>query len=425
MTSIEINLNAAVADAMEHSEADKPVTFVLPLPIEQGKHRYRLRDLREICRRYGDVHFKPTSTGLQASIDRSRSFDRVVALDMIVRDDVAGLERALLSALGYVDEIVISVDGRSGDSTRALAEAYADTVSTFQAADIGLSDEEWLADSIHFANARNFGRAKVQAPWCLYIDSDEIFYCKLNLRDFLRRVEAADPKIEGVRIPIGTFEQSATDAQRLAHTICRFESATHNQLQIGGTTHAEPPPNSVLIYHDPAIRPAAEAERRERQRNAGIELLTKKGLEGNLLALFHAAKHYLGADDERGLALAEQFRLRVDPHGDDGMRAYLAIFATSYFIKRSDIPRAEMWATRALLEGPNLEAFCMLGDLAEADNDPQRARLWYECACAIEPGEGQFKLQDYARVRFERRDHFRGVLFKLRAAEQLASEPGG
>lgn len=348
-----------------------------------------------------------------------------LAAAFVVRDDAAGFERALLSVLPHVDEIVVAVDGRSRPETAEVARQYADTVVTFQAADIGMPDQDWADDKIHFANARNFGRERVKAPWTLVIDSDEVLVVEddaaLNLRSLAASLR---DDVGAVHMAMGNSEFSQRDAQRLARTEFRFFSPMHNQLPIEGDVVECPA--GVYIAHDVSLRPAHEQERRVQQREVGIEELVKEGKKGNIGALFHAAKHYLGHNDaDTGIPLAEQYRLRTQIHGlHSAERAWLALSCAALYQHREKFLEAEVWAIRALMEGPRIDALGMLGDLAEQMGDLNRARQWYEAACAIEGEAVKFGLEGEAERRFARRDGLRIALMRGRDDHALTRIKG-
>lgn len=397
------NPREAVIEAVK---SGLPASLVVPLPSKGG---YTLRELREACRDYGTIRLTPFAVGdvlqgLTCVIDGVPNAKPVLALAMIVRDDTVGLERAIMSCIDQVDEIVIAVDARSNEATKKLALAYSDAPLVFQASDIGLSAEEWEADRIHFANARNFGRERVTAPWTLVIDADEMLATSVDIRSLLRDV---DPEVGAFHVSMGTHEFEHRDAQRLARTHFRFFSATHNQLPIMGAVKDAP----VFVTHDVSLRSEAEMRRRLKQRDDGMVELVEQGKKGDLAALFHAAKHYIGLRDERGVEMAADYRLRTQIHGVLAVeRMWLAMSAAAYYHEQNKFREAEMWAVRVLMDGPRLEAFCILGDIAEDERDFRRALAWYECACVIEPEADKFLIPDDLQRRFERRDGLRKFL---------------
>ena len=354
---------------------------MLPNPRRGG---LRISDVRSALAAKGRLRISANAARLFIDIDPGEPEAPVVALDTIVRSDAEGLERMLFSVLPHVDEIVLGIDGRSDEETLKVALAYADCAFVFQAEDIKMDREAWEPSEknsrgrIDFAAARNLGRAKVLSPWALVIDSDEFLRVDVDLREQLR---SAPDDVDSftVRVQMGTFEHR--DPQRLVRTKYRWMFGTHNQI-----LYPNPPLDAdALIVCDTSLRDAAEQERRLVQRDVGIEELIGEAEKGNVLALFHLAKHRAGrsADIAEAIKLIEDFRLRAEPHGPlADERIWAALSVAFRFYNEDNLDEAERWGVRALLDGPSMTAFCLLGDVAESQGDLERAQAWYECACA-------------------------------------------
>ena len=391
--------------------ATGPVRFVF---LSRRRGGPALRDIRVQLQAAGWSKLRVSGTPLRLFVDVARGGPElpVVALDMIARSDAEGLERALLSVVSLVDEIVIGIDGRSDAETRQVAEAYADVVWTFEAKDLELSDEAWAANKIDFARARNLGRAQVRAPWTFVIDTDEYVAKAVDLRAVVEKVADIVVAFDiAVDFGEGTVQPSG---QRLARTMLRWWSAAHNQLLYkGDPVHVY----DMVIVHDTSLRTAVEIERRNGQRQNGIEYLITEIPKGNLVALLHVAKHKLGNGEiEEAAKLIQDFRLKSDLHGSlVEERKTLAFMAAVAYYEKDDFCNAEMWAVRTLLDGPCMEAFCLLGDVAEDMGDLTRALEWYECACALperslERRLSMTRLSCVVEIRFGRRDWLRHTL---------------
>jgi hypothetical protein len=389
-------------------EFSGPARFIFPAPLRGGPP---LSEIRRVLGPRGKLRLSGTPARIFADVDPGEPEVPIVTLDMIVRSDAAGLQRAILSALPFVDAIVVGVDGRSDEETRKAAEAYADVVHVFQAEDIELSAEDWAADKIHFANARNRGRALVQTPWTFFLDSDEYLRRALDFRDVLR----ANAKAFA---PFVAYEASVTiaggavtnrDCQRLAETRFRWWSQTHNQLAIMGSRSSDGV--MIDIVEDRSLRTEAENIRRTQQRREGIEGMRAEAEAGNISAIFHLAKFLLATDRRaEGAKFAEDYRLRVEPHGpfaDD--RAWIAMQAAFCFYDANESVEAERWALRALFDGPCVEALCLLGDIREDHGDLATALVWYEMAC-VTPPSTTIKWPFVVDRRAGRRDGLRLVL---------------
>ena len=357
-------------------ELPESARFVFAAPGRGGPKLYQIR---AALAPHGRLRLSGTAGRIFADFDPGLSTEPLIALDTIVRSDAAGLERMLLSVLPHVDEIVLGVDGRSDEATWEVARAYADCAFRFEAADIGLTAEEWAADQIHFSNARNLGRGRVRAPWTLVVDADEYVGQADDLREAISKHEDAEHLEStifcgGVRID--------SDRQRLARTALRWNAPSHNQLMVktGVGYKVE-----LHIIEDKKLRAATENARRDAQRSAGIELLVDEAGKGNISALLHLAKHRAGlGDTDEAVRLVEDYRLRIEPHSvlaDE--RAITALTLGFRFYYEDNLAQAEVWALRALLDGPRVAAFCLLGDIAEEQCDLLRAQGWYEAACAI------------------------------------------
>lgn len=367
-------------DGVEDAPIENPARLVLPHPRHGGP------SLLEIRRRLAGRRYRITATPARVFIDVDPGEPEapLIALETIARDDAAGLERMLLSVLPYVDEIVLGIDGRSKPDTLEVARRYADEVRVFTAADIGVTDEEWANNKIDFSKARNLGRARVKAPWTLVLDSDEFFVAgKDDIRELVRRADT-DPAIASFKVPVVVGGALMEDAHRLARTRFRWERGTHNQLIRDGRAE----PIDARIVSDLSLRALDEQQRRTAQRDRGIEEMIDDAAKGDLTAIFHLAKHRTYGSPEdftAAVKMIEDYRLRIEPHSilsDD--RAWLAMGLAFRYYEEDNLDEADRWCCRALLDGPHVVAFCLLGDIAEGQGDLQRALRWYQAACAID-----------------------------------------
>lgn len=366
--------------------------------------------VRSVLELHGRLRISSTGARVFYDLDPGPPEAPLIALDVIARSDADGLKRLILSALPHVDRIVVGVDSRSDEDTLTVARALADRCWCFEAEDVGMPDEEWSADKINFAGARNANRtfiSRLRVPWCLTTDTDEyVRTAPTNLRELVR---AAPSDVEGfqVRVDLGKGLLDP-NGQRLASTRLRWQFATHNQLVYVST----PYPADVVIVHDPSIRDETETERRKAQRDVAVDDLAVEADKGNLVAHFHLTKHRLGQGDvARGLPLLQDFRFRSEIHGElNEQRSILTLMGAIALYERDDLVEAELWAIRALLEGPRVETFCILGDIAEDQGDIRRALDWYECACAVAPKPSEQRMARLVELRWGRRDGLRVAL---------------
>lgn len=384
-------------DGFEDTTFVKSARLVLPNPRHGGPS---LLEIRQALGGKGRLRISGTQARIFVDVDPGELEAPLVALETIARDDASGLERMLLSVLPHVDEIVLGIDGRSQPETLKIARAYADEVHVFEADDIGVSPDEWAANRIDFAKARNIGRARVQAPWTLVLDTDEFFV--LGADDVRAKVKAATDAVGSFAPDVVIGSGIFNDVHRLARTKYRWEKGTHNQL----VRDRGPAPIDFKIYSDTSLRTVDEAKRRNDQRDRGIDELIEDAAKGDLTALFHLAKHRSGGTPEElaeAVRLSEDYRSRIMPHDEhlSDERAWIALGLAFRFYQEDNLDEADRWACRVLLDGPHSTAFCLLGDIAEDQGDLARARRWYQAACAIDE-IGKIKWPGITELRFGR-----------------------
>ena len=172
------------------------------------------------------------------------------------------------------------------------------------------------------------------------------------------------------------------DRQRIGRSFLRWTSSSHNQLMSRTGAYGE---SDLSIREDKTLRSREEDARRDKQRDAGIDELIDEASKGNVAALLHLAKHRAGTGDiDEAVKLVQDYRFRIEPHSIlADQRALAALTLAFRFYYEDNNEQSEVWALRALLDGPSTVAFCLLGDLAEEQGDLVRARGWYEAACAL------------------------------------------
>ena len=140
------------------------------------KRVFTVPKLRRRFKKLGKVQFhnyEGFRERILMSVDFGRENEDLISLPMIVKNEEKGLEKAILSCIDFVDNIVIAVDTKSKDDTLEIAKRYADEVKLYQ----------WKND---FADSRNFAQAGIKTKWCLILDGHEyIKECK-NLKQYLK-----------------------------------------------------------------------------------------------------------------------------------------------------------------------------------------------------------------------------------------------
>lgn len=197
-----------------------------------------------------------------------------LALVVIARNEARAIERCLLSARPWVDEMVV-VDTGSTDDTVALARACGARVHHFT----------WVDD---FAAARNAALAHADARWNLVLDADEWIE---GGADCLSRARLGDAPFIGVASIRSSFRSdgittSATSPiSRLLPRGTRYSGRIHEQPQSDLPRRKIP----LLIGHDGYMPELLE---KKRERNARMLARELADDPGNAHVHFHLGKDH-------------------------------------------------------------------------------------------------------------------------------------
>jgi hypothetical protein len=102
---------------------------------------------------------------------------------------------------------------------------------------------------------------------------------------------------------------------------------------------------------------------------------------------------------------------------------WLAMALAFKFYEMDDMGEANRWACRALLDGPSVAAFCVLGDVAEDEGHLDRALQWYQAACSMEE-TGKIKWPGLTELRFGRLAGIKRALVDPTTAPTIAMVSG-
>ena len=342
-----------------------------------------------------------------------------IALVMIVRNEARCIERCLLSARPWVDEIWV-LDTGSVDATAAIAQRCGARVAHF----------DWADD---FAAARNAALALTDAPWRLVLDADEwitqggdsLATLRAQAAGFIGQISVASD----FDLANGSVGQAPSWLPRLLPHGVRYEGRVHEQPQSVLPRRRLP----LVLAHDGYL---------------DVQMAAKRGRNEHLLRLALQAQPedaYLRYQLGKDLELRAQFAA-AEPHyahalqGCDPRAAWRhdLVLRTLFTLKKLgrfesalDLAQGEMprW-------GGSPDFYFTLGDLllAWAAAEPARAgellpmieASWLR---AIEIGE-QPQLQDTVRGRGSHLaahnlavlhaglgDHVQAQIWRERAAE--------
>jgi Glycosyl transferase family 2 len=199
-----------------------------------------------------------------------------IALVMIARDEARCIERCLVSARAWVDEMWV-LDTGSADATVQIAERRGARVAQFG----------WVDD---FAAARNAAMALTDADWCLVLDADEwlvhggeaLAALRTQTPAFIGQISVAS-SFDAERDSVG---EAPSWLPRVLPRGVRYEGRVHEQPQSALPRRRLP----VLVGHDGYL---------------GAQMAHKQGRNEHLLQLALAAqpedaylRYQLGKDFE-------------------------------------------------------------------------------------------------------------------------------
>jgi glycosyltransferase involved in cell wall biosynthesis len=241
------------------------------IPDPSHERTLTIPALRKKFSPYGKVKFYDwpgAEKHIMCTVDLDDKNDRFLSLVMIVKDEEKGLERAVLSCINLVDNIVIAVDSKSTDRTKEIAEAYADTLKTFDFQD-------------DFSAARNFAHEGVTTQFIMFLDGHEYLSSPGTLENF----KGADQ--DGLFASIELENGFTFQNPRVYRNGVKFFGKVHEKQECRNTAFV----NGFLIKHNRlGAQSVAAAAARDQQRDEMVPKLMGEELKKNpknLRALFH------------------------------------------------------------------------------------------------------------------------------------------
>jgi len=137
--------------------------------------QFTVPELRKKFKEFGKVEFhnyEGFRERILLTVNLHKENENLISLVMPVKNEGKGLEKAILSCINFVDNIVISVDTNSQDNTLQIAKQYADTLKQYK----------WENS---FSKARNFAQEGVKTKWILALDGHEYVEQPGNIRRIL------------------------------------------------------------------------------------------------------------------------------------------------------------------------------------------------------------------------------------------------
>lgn len=201
-----------------------------------------------------------------------------LSLVMIVKNEQKGLEKCLLSAIQYVDEIIVAIDRSSTDDSAKIAMQYSDVIKHF----------DWRDD---FAWARNNAHFGAKGKWILFLDGHE----RIKQCDGL--AEKLKSSADGLMCTIEMENGFEFRNPRIYKNGLQFVGAIHEKQQCKQVEFF----SQFVVLHDRlGSQDEKAAEERKQQRDDMVPRIMGeqyKKDKTNTRATFHLAMHYVGKGD--------------------------------------------------------------------------------------------------------------------------------
>jgi len=246
------------------------------VPDVNHLREFTVPELRARFSKLGRVRFhnwKGFKNRILMTVDLRQKTENPVALSMIIKDEETGLEDAILSCIGFVDNITIAIDNTSKDKSEEIAKRYADTLKHY----------DWNDD---FSKARNFAQEGITEKWILVIDGHEYVEKYEGLE------EALAQDVEGLMVKVNMEASDSFYTNRIFRSHLKWENPIHNTIP----TKTIKKYNGLTIRHN-LIKGQNIASRRTRteQRDDMMPRLLKKEYKknkNNTREIFYLARFY-------------------------------------------------------------------------------------------------------------------------------------
>jgi tetratricopeptide (TPR) repeat protein len=309
----------------------------------------------------------------------------MLTVAMIVKDEVATLERAVMSVKEYVDEVVIGVDQASQDGTRELAKKLADKVLTHHLdAELkrrGPRPSKKPSTDWGFSKARNQVLAQCKKEnWRLWLDGHEILH---NPEGVIAAIEKAKKwGCDGIEAKIlfepdeyGVPNRIYNQGRVFAPSV-RFRNPQHNVPVVNKTYFSD----AFTVEHRKQDQAPAAKQARDAQRSvATVAGFEKETLENpaNSRSWFYLGNAY--RENARWLDGVEAYKKCLEVSAWNEERWHARVNLGTCYARLGDPLRARVEFARALEEFPAYaEAYFYLGDMAYKDRNYREAQVWLE-----------------------------------------------
>ena len=357
-------------------------------PDEEPQHavKFTAIEFLETLREHGPARVEAYGPYLLGIVGPAAEKSFTLSVTLPVRDEARDLEKVLASFRGVADEIVVGVDPRSKDRTRAIAEEYADVV--FDLTELrGPPGQEVPEGGFHFSHARNQCLDRCTGDWIFMTEGHERLATGM---DTLLGLGDLMPEGAEVGYVWRRGESQQWGYPWLYKRSCgfRYERAIHNELKYPKGTSVVQLPQVVTLHE----RSKENAERRAIQRNLQnkSELFEDWQTNKNSSSLFYFAQEIRYDKPDEAI---EKFREFLDVDDANGLSRYQARLELAKLL----INKKDRAGAREVLVGATnddwsrIEHHIWLGDLAFDEGQHEQALQFYRYAGTV-CGEPPFSL---------------------------------
>jgi len=246
------------------------------VPDKDHVRQFTVPQLRAKFSKFGKVKFHNYNgfrERILLTVDLNQNNDNKLSLVMPVKNEGKGLETAILSCIGFVDNIVISVDKASKDNTLKIAEKYADTLKIY----------EWKDD---FADARNFAQKGIKTEWCLALDGHEYVDACSKLENALKQ------DCDGLFVKVIMEDGFSFYSPRIIKSNIKWSKPVHNYPETTKNVRYE----TFFIVHDRKnLQTKKFIVERAKQRDEQILRILNEKVKENKKdhrSIFYLAQHW-------------------------------------------------------------------------------------------------------------------------------------
>lgn len=291
---------------------------------------------------------------------------------MPVRDEAADLASTLASFRGVADQIVIGIDPRTKDETRAVAERFAETVFDIDQPE-GQEGDRVPDGGVNFAWVRNQCLDRCTGDWVFMTEGHERL---LSGEDVLLALDRVVPKEAEVGYVMRTGNGQRWAFPWLQRPRFRYKRPTHNILDIPEGTYAVKLPQVITLHERAADRSRARAEQRKIQNRKS--LMDDWLVNRNENSLFYLGQEWRESDADRARACLAKF-LATSHNGPARYQARLMLAKMLAREGKTDESATVLHGASAD-DWSRTEHWIWLGDLAYHAEQYDRALQFYRYA---------------------------------------------